>query len=774
MKQNGSQNIPLLISQEEAENTKFKEHGRGVLWFLGISLYIIGMQKIILYMTDISTFAKAVIYGSTLFLILLYCVIEVWQEQQKHWIWGAWLATAIVLILGIGLQTILQSSLYLINCGIRWWNITKSDGITMFQNAGYTVAGVTGCMLLFALVLLILLWWAMDSGFGWLSMIMQIACIVLVLQVGRTSWIGVSLILVGGRGLNTLRIGRGNRETKLFWFGLLLCSLLLISHLEMQDVVVTKTVRDQTKQKIEDLRYGENPLPEGNLYQAANMNLTNTQRLEVKSQVAKNLYLTGYTGAEYDKGQWSPLKKSAFGNSRSGMLKWLTDQKFYVNHIYGTYNQMGKNKNVLLNQLTIQNQAADRQEIFAPNSMISLEGTSYQEVRDSNLASKEWFGSNAYHIVENGEDIPGELLTISDWVKEPAQGKQQQYIKAEQAYRSFVYENYTRLDAKTEVVIRQFFIKNATADDKTGIYAITSYIRNVLAKRVRFVWQPKQIPADSDPITWFLQEGREGNSALYASTAVEAFRAFGIPARYAEGYYISKEQIVQAKNKAIHLTDQDAHAWVQVYMDAVGWVDIDVTPGFYYDEYTLMQMVEKPQGMQLTADLQDDRQDGGSESASTQHNTKHQDDHNTIGIVGKVTAVVVLLLCCLVALVTILEIRRLLCYFAWNRKSKKASRDKYAMLLETEIMRRIHCLGVEAALGWQITDTEKKLRKMVPSIYDGEYRFVNELLEKGIYGEEIPQYHELRAMLEFRDKLFFDAKVRGKIWYRIYIRYRIR
>ena len=341
-------------------------------------------------------------------------------------------------------------------------------------------------------------------------------------------------------------------------------------------------------------------------------------------------------------------------------------------------------------------------------------------------------------------------------------------------YRSFVYENYTRMDRDAAAVIRKYFVKEATADDKTGIYSLTSYIRKVLAERVRFVWKPKSIPDQADPISWFLQEGREGNSVLYASTAVEAFRAFGIPARYAEGYYVSKEAITQAKGNDVKLTDEDAHAWVQVYMDAIGWVDIDVTPGFYYDEYTLMQMVEQPQGMQLTAELQDEKQTGSHDIASAQQKPKTKNKHYVRRIVSKVMAGMVLLFGILVLVITVLELRRWIRYFTWNRKYRAAPREQYTILLEKEIIQRMHCLGIDAALGWQISETEQKLRKVVPSVYEGEYRFINGLMEKGIYGEEIPEYHELRAMLDFRDKLVFDAKVKGKIWHRIYTRYRTR
>ena len=42
-------------------------------------------------------------------------------------------------------------------------------------------------------------------------------------------------------------------------------------------------------------------------------------------------------------------------------------------------------------------------------------------------------------------------------------------------------------------------------------------------------------------------------------------------------------------------TSQDAHAWTEIYMDGMGWIPVDFTPGFYYNTYALLRMAELPQ-----------------------------------------------------------------------------------------------------------------------------------------------------------------------------------
>ena len=58
-----------------------------------------------------------------------------------------------------------------------------------------------------------------------------------------------------------------------------------------------------------------------------------------------------------------------------------------------------------------------------------------------------------------------------------------------------------------------------------GIYSALGRIRKVLESRVTYSENPGAIPEDEDPVFWFLDESKEGNAMLYASTAVEALRA---------------------------------------------------------------------------------------------------------------------------------------------------------------------------------------------------------------------------------------------------------
>lgn len=58
---------------------------------------------------------------------------------------------------------------------------------------------------------------------------------------------------------------------------------------------------------------------------------------------------------------------------------------------------------------------------------------------------------------------------------------------------------------------------------------------------------------------------------------------------------------IEAKGVAffVEMRDFDAHAWAEVYMDGIGWIPVDFTPGFYYNTYALLRMAELARGIVL-------------------------------------------------------------------------------------------------------------------------------------------------------------------------------
>ena len=90
-----------------------------------------------------------------------------------------------------------------------------------------------------------------------------------------------------------------------------------------------------------------------------------------------------------------------------------------------------------------------------------------------------------------------------------------------------------------------------------------------------------------DGVENFLRNTKEGYCVQFASAAALILRELNIPVRYAEGYVgnelsrISRDDFVYGG----YVRDYQAHAWIEVYFDGVGWIQYETTPQYYVGMY---------------------------------------------------------------------------------------------------------------------------------------------------------------------------------------------
>jgi len=100
---------------------------------------------------------------------------------------------------------------------------------------------------------------------------------------------------------------------------------------------------------------------------------------------------------------------------------------------------------------------------------------------------------------------------------------------------------------------------------------IVSHVSNSAAYSLR----TSKMPADyEDFALWFLEESDTGYCIHFATAAAVLLRAAGIPCRYVTGYLVSAQA-----DRTVEVQKNNAHAWVECYIDGVGWVPLEPTPG---------------------------------------------------------------------------------------------------------------------------------------------------------------------------------------------------
>ncbi len=146
------------------------------------------------------------------------------------------------------------------------------------------------------------------------------------------------------------------------------------------------------------------------------------------------------------------------------------------------------------------------------------------------------------------------------------------YDEAEKAYRAFVYANYLAVPRDTEIYMTELLHElGLSASDDDIVSAVARYIRTSATYNMRY---NRALDEEADIAVSFLRDYKQGVCRHYASAATLMYRALGIPARYVNGYACDAKA-----NDLTSVTAKMAHAWVEVYIDGVGWVCVEVTGG---------------------------------------------------------------------------------------------------------------------------------------------------------------------------------------------------
>lgn len=664
------------------------------------------------------------------------------------------------------------------NLLITYWNRNWDAGVRFVGAGGDARDLMLGAVLL-SLIQGELVWRMVRRRHPSMLGLYGFAWMVLLLLGGRfcpISFVLFCAAVTGGAVSDGfMRTARAGRIWSLSCLGVFLVGMFLFGENSFQG---NASVRDYVVETVHNFRYGKTVLPEGNLEQAGKLwSEEKDSRLLVQSEQAKNLYLKGFSGAVLEDGQWEDLPDSAYGGDNTGMLSWLSSLSFDPQNQPAVYSQLCEEENQPEeNSLHIRVEGATRDHFYAPATLSEVPGSIARRKKDVELESRGLRGARLYGEKEYSGTLPSELTVAEDWVLRPSTKEQEDYCRAEEVYRHFVYENYTTVDEGLDSFLQSWFWEDYDSEGD-GIYRAVSQVRRRLEEEIHYsaAWDGgERIPENENAIRWFLTTEREGNAVMYASAAVEALRAHGIPARYAEGYYVPAGDFAKedASGQGVSVTGQDAHAWVEVYFDGIGWLPVDVTPGYYYDAAVLQQMYIHPGSVQKTAALEDGNFGAdeltGEDSAQAGSQRGNKIVHNTVLIFLGLLALAVILLTAAHVLAELRHIGGNLWESRWLRRALPEERMGY---YANQLMMILGILGLQTELGWNTAETDEKLSQRLPGISSGEYKRVCDLLEKTIYGGMAPEVYEERTVTTFLQRLLQEGgrenvAVRRKLRYR--------
>lgn len=125
--------------------------------------------------------------------------------------------------------------------------------------------------------------------------------------------------------------------------------------------------------------------------------------------------------------------------------------------------------------------------------------------------------------------------------------------------------------------------RNRINNEKTLL--IANEVKKWLAENMTYSLELDELAPGEDPVDYFMHTSKKGYCAHFASAAVTLLHDLHVRSRYATGY-VATVDAFEEKNERVEATvlDSDAHAWVEIFLDGIGWVPFEVTNGYSVEE----------------------------------------------------------------------------------------------------------------------------------------------------------------------------------------------
>lgn len=369
---------------------------------------------------------------------------------------------------------------------------------------------------------------------------------------------------------------------------LLLASLLLPAQGYTRPQAVQALRQSLLEMDFGSLTFRSNDgLTHGSLEDLSTVRFTGKTALKVRVSQERPLYLRDFAGTVYTENGWEPVSDALYQGYASG-FGGIMPQALHAaaNHDQAPYT------------LFVQNVSASPSSIWIPNGLVSatLIHNNAVFVQDTALrlsgASRLAYALEALPCAATLTALPLSGNTVEDAYRaassriDAATPDAARVRDAANAYLTYVLETYTVLPDETrlsaERLINAYGLSLQHKDESLDLYATCRDVSLLLDARCDYAYSPPQIPENADFTAYFLEESRSGYCVHFATAATVLLRALGLPARYAEGYIVTRADYDKEPDAEgyIAIEDTHAHAWVEVYDPAqLDWIPVEMTPG---------------------------------------------------------------------------------------------------------------------------------------------------------------------------------------------------
>ncbi len=328
-------------------------------------------------------------------------------------------------------------------------------------------------------------------------------------------------------------------------------------------------------------------LSEGDLDVGDNLSLSNRTMLRIRTDYTGTLYLKGYSGSYYTGRSWENLPfsfttpmgdRAAFfppsSISDAISLESPPPKLYFLDVNTGIVGNdfLYVPYGVVYDGSLASISSSDTEGYLRPNNSIreySVNFYSWDSFYYSSAFSQNYFGDlpmKEYYLSAGSPALP------------PGPMREEEF-----RYRSAMYDQNTDLPPGVLSDLQVLCVMEGLNDfsgSSNPVEAAVEQVKRYLDETATYTLTPGDTPSDEDFVSYFLFENHQGYCVHFASAGTALLRAMGIPARYAEGYLVTQDDLASTgQDGYCDIRENRAHAWTEVYIPGFGWIPQEMTPG---------------------------------------------------------------------------------------------------------------------------------------------------------------------------------------------------
>lgn len=370
---------------------------------------------------------------------------------------------------------------------------------------------------------------------------------------------------------------------KIIYVVFLISAVLLYYHDQVQvptDTMVKRSILVQIREWTQGKGYlAVGGIGNGKLRSVGEISPTGEKLFQVYAPEKDDLYLKSFVSGRYKDGEWVKEDKDPliYGGEPAVGLSYLFPDLSMQD--FATYEKgyIKTAKDIAFSekrQIKIHYQKMQDENLLVPyfSDMTRIGGNMVGDTMIKRNTSGLDYGTFYYQIT-NLKNILNlsRRFDLAKVMQKNTGELEKNYVRSMQEYSVYVQNNDLEIPENLKKTLKQL---NCPIDKNRSVSYNIEAIRHFLQKNYQYTYRPGLVIQGKDPVRYFLTERKKGFCTQYASAAVFLFREAGIPARYVEGYKIRADQWRLGKAQ---VTDYEAHAWTEIYVEHIGWIPIDVT-----------------------------------------------------------------------------------------------------------------------------------------------------------------------------------------------------